>query len=499
MRASPGRAGCHSRRPSTVSVASSGRRMARQQGAQPVEPRGRYEIEESGGRDAVAGGEIDLVPARRARSSRARARASCRFRLDQHVLAACSLQRHPRASRPARDFSGLRRQQRRIVVYQQPVLIAADQRRQRHEVGAAAGGEIDDAPRRAAGARERRAEAAGKVAAPRRRIEGLAPSQPARDRIRSRGEPIQRGGPMPVLPSASRAAPWRQAPLSAARRARRRSSANNVPQRFPQRRGVSRRHEYRCGRRNRVGDGAGGGRDYGQAVRQRFGVDHAVTFVIGGQHEKIGVPIRGGQKLRRTFPDQRNPVAESLRRDRAAQRRGGSGVALEAAYAREPPVVIAQIPPALPRAAGVPCAALSFRRRAAAAVPAACASPVDAGLSVPGIATTTRCAATPEATTACAVLALGQSMPAQQRPEPRLERRVVPGFGRVQSGLERQRMMDETDQTQALRLRTPGNRRIPAAPGHRLRRSRPRADRPARLPPTRGQRHPRRDSGRQAR
>ena len=186
-------------------------------------------------------------------------------------------------------------------------------------------------------------------------------------------------------------------------------------------------------------------------MRQRFSVRHAVAFVIGRQHESIGIAIRCGQQFRRPFANQRDPVAELIRCDRAAQCCGGSGITLEAAYACEPPVEIAQTRQCLDEQeislARRHCANCKQAQRSLRLMRAG-----NIGLGGTGRRNFDAMRRDAGGDNRFGGVSAGTNYSAQQWPEPRFERRVAFDFVRAQAGFKRERMMDEADETQALRF-----------------------------------------------
>ena len=286
MRASAGRAGCHSRRLVDRQRGEKWPGAAREERCEPSEPRCRYEVEESRRRHAGIG-NIELldglskVDPNRARPPLAAAGPDHDIRALAAALPSCAL-------RPTRELGGLHSKKGRIAVHEEPVLIATEERRQRSEARAAPGGEIDDAARGVAP--QRRAKTRREFLAPRRGIERFAQAQPFD------------GKPGRAHSSFTAAAHCRAAvgqsgnavtASSACLPRRMRSSSSTSIRRSASRSALA----SPGGTSSDAAAGTVSGIapavvvDYGQAMRQRLGEDHPIAFVIGRQHEKIRGPI----------------------------------------------------------------------------------------------------------------------------------------------------------------------------------------------------------------
>ena len=143
------------------------------------------------------------------------------------------------------------------------------------------------------------------------------------------------------------------------------------------------------------GNGAGGGADHRQAVRDRLGIGHAVALEARGQHEQVGRRIERGEPLPPTpRPATSIRVGKPMARDIGIELRRGRRIAACGRRQWSAATADRRASPAPRSARRSPCAAPPRRPRAAARRRRGCPC-AGAPRSVPGRATVMRVGGTP--------------------------------------------------------------------------------------------------------
>ena len=282
------------------------------------------------------------------------------------------------------------RQQAEVVVDQLPVLPRRQKRAERPHGRTGAAGEIDDPDR------EERLESGGdgiengRVARP--QIVGFAQCQPvggeaAHASVSSSARRISADcRQVGSCGAAARAPPIRRRRRSLSPMTRRSASASAGMSPGGTSRPAFRRHRFRYGAASRADDG--------QAVRDRFGIGHAVAFEMRGEHEHVGFRIERREALRRHRAEHGNAIFQPVSgryRHRAARRHSRSRVrspAIVSRHGRSASVASAAISTSKPlRGTTAPT---DSSRTTPSRLPGA-----NGAGSLPGLATVMRSAGTP--------------------------------------------------------------------------------------------------------